>query len=262
MIRALYLICMCLVIEFVYGQTAVFSEYNFEDGGYALVALYSETSKNSLADSMGSWYIDDIATLNEFKKEWVFKVPGKMRACGYDYELVLTKNGQSLQSLHLTLDCSEIVSGRKYFYFEPQKLKMFKGKVKPLKPVDKTVETLEEARTYRDNILKNPNLLLVDAPLWTKFDGQFEFGYYCKNPEVCLGNWNAFKQLFREELLEYYPGEEFELQLNGGHEHNINLQVICNRNLGEIYKLHGREITESPWKPFKDIKITSWWKGN
>lgn len=262
MIRLLCCTFLCLAVNITYCQTAVFNDFNFEEGGYALVALRSKAQKNSLADSLDYWYTDDVAVLNEFKKEWVFNVPGKMRACGYHYEIVLTKNGLPLKYLYLNIDCAEIVVDKSYFYFDAEKLRKFKNKVKKLRSVEKTFETVQEARNYRNNILKNSTLLLVEAPLWTKYDGMFEFGYYCKNPEVCLGNWKAFEQLFREELESHYPNEKFELKLNGGYEHDIYLQVVCNKNLGQIYKLHNRDPAKEAWEPYKDIQLTSWWKAD
>ncbi len=260
MMRSLSLSILCLATQIATSQTAVFGDYNFEEGGYALVALRLQAEENSLADSMDYWYVDDVAVLNELKEEWVFDTPGKMYACGYHYEIVLTKDGIPLKYFHLNINCNEIVCDRDYFYFDAEKLRKFKTKVNKPKSVEKNFETPQEARTYRNTILKNPNILMVEAPLWARFDGSFEFNYYCKNPDVCLGNWKAFDELFREELLNYYPDEDFELELKGGSGHNIHLEVICNKNLGQLYKLHGRDVSKNPWIPYRDIYMTSWWK--
>ena len=64
----------------VSSQTSFLEDYNFEDGGYYLLGTRSVSDRNRLADSLKEWYTDDISVMNEFKKEWVFTVPGKRYA--------------------------------------------------------------------------------------------------------------------------------------------------------------------------------------
>ena len=51
------------------GQTAVFKDYNFDDGGYSILGIYSESDRSSLQDSMREFYTDDITILKQFQKQ-------------------------------------------------------------------------------------------------------------------------------------------------------------------------------------------------
>src|SRR5687767_9322662 len=97
-------------IHFTYsfGQTELLKKYNFDEGGYYILGVRSESDRNALADSLGEFYTDDIKILNAIKKEWVFKKPSPKFACGYHYEVIVCKNGVGLESFSINLNCDEI----------------------------------------------------------------------------------------------------------------------------------------------------------
>ncbi len=78
-----------IIISFLssltFGQTQLLKKYNFDEGGYYLAGIRSESDPNSLADSLGEFYTADITLLNAMKKDWTFKKPSPQYACGYHY---------------------------------------------------------------------------------------------------------------------------------------------------------------------------------
>jgi hypothetical protein len=109
----------------VQGQTPLLKNYDFNNGGYYLIGITSEGGKNSIVDSLGDFYTNDIAVLNAIKKEWIFKKPSPMYSCGYNYTVYIYQYGLELESFNINLNCNIITTNRSYFYFDTQKISKF-----------------------------------------------------------------------------------------------------------------------------------------
>jgi hypothetical protein len=120
----------------IYAQTQVLKNYDFDKGGYSLIGIRSESDFNQLAHDLGDFYTDDIQVLNAIKKEWTFKEPTGMYACGYHYYVYVCKNGIEIDRFWINLSCHMFATNRKYFYFEEQQLGRFKNQLKKLSKRD------------------------------------------------------------------------------------------------------------------------------
>jgi len=89
-------ITLLLLTVSAFGQTKLLKDYDFDKGGYYLLGATLMNEGNTLQDSIGDFYTDDVAILNKFKKDWIFKKPGKKYACGYHYTIYICKQGQIL----------------------------------------------------------------------------------------------------------------------------------------------------------------------
>ena len=244
------------------GQAVFLKDYDFDTGGYYLVGARSESDPNGLADSLGEFYTDDIATLNRIKKEWVFKKPGKQYACGYHYIVHVCKCGQSVENFAINLNCREIVGDKGYFYFDIKKLRMFKDDFKKVHSQYQRFNTLELARQKRDSLLKNKKVLLVEAPRWTRYEGTFRFTYVC-DPKTkwCLSAGDKILPKLSLEIKQKFPGEMFELSDVGGSASDLFVEVTCNKTLADKFNLYKRDTSATSldkWTPF-DYVLGWYW---
>jgi len=245
-----------------FGQTQLLKDYDFNKGGYYILGTLSESDPNGLADSLGEFYTDDIAVLNQFKKEWVFKKPSPKYACGYHYEVVICKNGLELESFLINLNCNEINSDKGYFYFDIKKLRIFYGKLK--KPYRKSVDfaSLTEARNYRTKILTDSSLIVTPTPDWTKYEGTFQFDYECPKGSKDCSYDNKQKKLkeIELEIKKVYPDEKFELNERGGSLTSIIVEVKCNQSLSDKFNLFKRDTSSyfGKWTPYR-LTLTTYW---
>lgn len=123
-------IIFSLLTASTFGQTQILKDFDFNNGGYYLLGTFSESNKNSIRDSIGEFYTDDITFLNKFKKDWTFNKIGNKYTCGYHYNVFVCRQGQILESFSIKLNCEEIVTVKGYFYFDHNLLRQFYGKLK------------------------------------------------------------------------------------------------------------------------------------
>ncbi|MBI5540419.1 MAG: hypothetical protein HY951_10205 [Bacteroidia bacterium] len=244
-----------------FGQTAFFENYNFNNGGYYIIGTYSESDRNSLKDSLGEFYTNDISILNQFKKDWVFDIPGKQYACGYHYDISVCKNGEIIESFAINLNCSEIVSRKGYFYFDSNKLRKFYGKLKTA--YSKTIKfiSLTEAREYRAKILLDSTLIMTPSPNWSEFEGEFDFTYKCKEgTTTCLEKEDSLKSVILQEISKTYPEEKFELSDRGGSLTEIDQIISCNKSLSDKFNLFYRDVEGyfGKWRPYS-LSLETYW---
>ncbi|PCJ67757.1 MAG: hypothetical protein COA58_01075 [Bacteroidetes bacterium] len=241
----------------------MFKDYNFEQGGYSILGTFSRSDRNSLQDSLGEFYTDEIAILNQFKAEWTFSIPGKKFACGYHYRVFLCKNGSILKEIRINLNCNEIVSDEGYFYFDNDKLSMFYGKMNKPSKVTKQFKDILKARAYRDSILNIKRLIMTPSPSWTTYEGEFYFEYECEDSSTdCLfENTKRTLKTLDSIIRRTYPNETFELQEMGGSLMTIRVQVQCNKSLSDKFKLfnRGSEQYFEKFTPYR-LKVKSYWR--
>jgi hypothetical protein len=241
-----------------FGQVQLLKDYDFDKGGYSLLGIRSESDPSGLADTLGEFYTDDISVLKQFQKEWIFKKPSPQYACGYHYIVYVCKNGLEIESFSINLNCNEIATKKGYFFFETQKLRMFKNKVK--KPLKKNVEftSVTLARNVLKRILVEKNLIMTYKPDWTKYEGEFSFDYTCKaGTGDCLDNEIKLLVQLTEEIKKVYPNETFDLTGGGGSRTELFVNIKCNKTLADKFKLY--PIGWKKWESY-DIELTSYWR--
>lgn len=248
-----------LLTSISFGQTQLLKNHDFDKGGYYLIGVRSDGDRNSLADSLGEFYTDDIGVLNAIKKEWTFTRPSPKYACGYHYEVLVCENGLELESFSINLNCNEIVSDNGYFYFETQKLRMFKDSFK--KPIKKeeNFTSLTDARNYMEIILKDTNLILTPTPTWIQYEGTFQFTYVCpEGSKDCLDNEEKLLKRMTKEIKLKYPGEKFEIEGTGGSSSDLFVEVKCNKTLADKFDLYKRNLESDKWEPC-DLWFYTFW---
>jgi hypothetical protein len=252
---------------FTFGQHRVFATLNFDAGGYMLLAvhpsgIFPEDKPNEpseLADSLGEFYTDDIGVLNLFKEKWTFHERWPFAQCGFHYTIIICRYGKEVERFYINLECEEIaVDAEKSFHFDPDKLRLFKGKLKKLYSREDDFTDIPKARTSRENMLKHADYLYSIEPDWVKYDGEFNFRYVCKpGSNGCLIHAKALLEQFSKEIKNKYPHEVFELDWDGGSREDIIVQVKCKQTLSEKFDLYPRDWNE--WELYKPT-LTSYWK--
>lgn len=261
--KVLLQILFLFLIVSVYGQMAAFKDYNFNKGGYYILGTFWGNQKSTLRDSLGEFFTNDIKILNQFKKSWVFKKPGHQYACGYHYIIYLCKNGQVLKSFYVNLNCEEIVSEENYFHFDPNKLRIFYGKLDKVYTKKHDFDSIDEARKYRNNILKDTNLIMCETPDWTKFEGEFVFEKrFDSISEQNIENEDKIIQSMDSEIRKKYPNEAFELSWTGGSLTEIIVRIRCNKSLEEKFDMYYRDYEYfGKWEAYS-LALTTYWNRN
>lgn len=273
------------ILTFVsFGQTQLLKDYDFNKGGYYLLGIRSEIARNNkLADTLGNFYTNEIKTLNEFKKEWVFKKPSPQYACGYHYTVHICKNGNSIEEFSINLECNEIATDKGYFYFDLNKLRIFKNNLKKAYKSRDNFSTLLEAREFRNKVLKDNNLILAPKPDWVEYEGSFNFDYPYTQDEIKDNDKNNKKDLeqinkvlakgdysgkfelesekkyfkkLNDEIAKAYPNEKFELESSGGSKKELFVSVRCNSTLADKFNLYPKGW--SKWQAY-NLSLTTYW---
>lgn len=231
-------------------QTQIFKDYNFNEGGYSIVGTYLESDENFLQDSLGEFYTDDIAILNQFKNTWVFNKPSPKYACGYHYSISLCKNGESIQSFAINLNCNEIVTDDAYFFFPDKLLRQFYGKLTQVYTKQYTFETITEARNKRIELLHDSLILKVSYNNWVDFEGEFDFTFTC--PDDCRKLYSNLDSLIIDSISNMYKNEPFHMYTSGSSLTSRNYTLQCNKSLEEKFDLYPKVTSEyGKWKPFR-----------
>ncbi|MCA6364323.1 MAG: hypothetical protein IM638_14895 [Bacteroidetes bacterium] len=160
-----------------------------------------------------------------------------------------------LKTIWINLNCNELVCDGRYFYFNSDKLRIFKGKLKKLKTVYEDFKTIEEARHKRKEILNHPKLICTPYKPWIDYEGEFWFTYTYPNPKTdYLLGAKVFLDKLTVELKNSYPNETFILDDMGGSLTEKFVHVYCNKSLSEKFSLYPRE----EWSDLKPDLISYW----
>lgn len=89
----------------------LFDKVDFNSGEYKLV-FYGE--EGGIIENYYKFYIDDIKTLNDIKKQWVFTKKSEIYSCGYSYTMELIKKDSVVFSKPINVEC-EYMSDWIYF---------------------------------------------------------------------------------------------------------------------------------------------------
>lgn len=90
MTRLFFLIILLLSFfscrERLDNEIKYFANYDFATGKYKIL-IYGQEGKQ--IDNYSDFYIDDVQTLREIKRQWVFKNKSQVMSCGYGYSVIL-----------------------------------------------------------------------------------------------------------------------------------------------------------------------------
>ncbi len=239
------------------GQAAPFEKYHFEDGGYTFLGIFSHHDNHPLQKKMGEFYTDDLPVLNAIKKAWKFKKPQYQHACGYHYQIILQKNGESIDSWPINLECNEMVTEQGSVYFDLKKLQMFAPKFKHLRAERREFVTASEARRFLAEAKRAEAFIYAWPPRWLIYEGEFQFGMKCPADlgKDCYMTAMADKleSRLREELSSKYPGESFELKASGGSSNgDVFVRIKCTKSLEEKFDIYDRwgKTAFGKWEPY------------
>lgn len=246
-------------LSFVFSFSAVapLSEFNFEQGGYSIIGIRSESDQSSLFDSLGEFITQDISILNEFKNTWKFDVLGHKYACGYHYQVSVCKSGKALKSFWINLNCNEIVWEGNYYYFDNQKLRQFIGRMKRPRELNANPSALREAREEVNKLLKDSNLIFIRTDEWMNYEGQFEFIYEYKNEKESNKDFNEWVLYFERQIKSKYPNDEFVITWRGLSKERMELLVTCNKSLYDKFTLYPVSDNHK-WEYFNRFYFTYW----
>lgn len=259
---SILIVFMSVTFGLLGSKTQLLKDYNFNQGGYYILGLKSESDRSTLQDSMGEFYTDDTVVLNKFKQTWIFKTPGKGYSCGYHYNIFICKNGQILTSFSVNLNCNELATDDAYFYFNPQLLRQFYNQLKKPNSTEKVFTSAVEARNYRQKILLDTLLIVAFEPGWIDYEGSFRFTYNCKaGTKDCIDEDHKLFNKIKAEIKKQYPNEPFELEEVGGSWTTMELLITCNKSLSDSFNLYTRDRENyfGKWAPF-ELKIETFWR--
>ncbi|MBE7517509.1 MAG: hypothetical protein HS105_13030 [Chloracidobacterium sp.] len=247
-----------LVGQSCFSQTSLFDKYHFDDGGYAMIGIFADHKDHPLQKKIGEFYTDDISVLNAIKKAWVFKKPQHMHACGYHYDIIVVKDGEKLDSFALNLECNELVSPNSSLYFDLKKLEMFASKFKHLQMKEREFSTVTQARLFLEELKKDKEYVYSWPPQWLNHEGSFQFNIKCPADigEDCwmIKNEGLLLARLREAITKKYPGETFDIRVNGGMTGGVAfVEVKCNRSLQQKFDIYDRgdKTGFGKWEPFE-----------
>lgn len=92
-------------------EIVLFSNYDFNSGEYKLVFYGNE---GGIIENYYKFYIDDVKTLNEIKKQWIFTKKSDIYSCGHSYSMDLLKKDSVIFSKSINVEC-EYMSDWIYF---------------------------------------------------------------------------------------------------------------------------------------------------
>ncbi|MBV9989639.1 MAG: hypothetical protein JO301_18295 [Chitinophagaceae bacterium] len=233
------------------AQVKPFARYAFEKGGYAIVGLHSESDPNALQASLGEFYTDDIALMNEIKRSWVFTKKIPVKNCGYHYSIQVTHHGKIVQDMLINLNCNIISSDNGYYYFSPEKLARLAPRLKKPVIITQSFRTRAEGIRFIDSSLHDKRLLLSFEPLWMQYEGKFAASYRLAGK---LRQEKSAQKSLESAIRKKYPAEKFRLSWLASAKDVYDFDIICNQSLFNRYTLTAKKN----WKPYIPEVTMAW----
>ncbi len=230
-----------LATVYVDGQTAPLEKYHFEDGGFTFVGIFSHYNDHPLQKKLGEFYTTDLAVLNALKKSWRFTRPQHDYACGYHYEFLVLRNGATLDSFVVNLECNQLRTSGRSLFFDSRKLEVFATRFAPLRREKREFRTIAEARAYLNTAESSPTFVYAQPPRWIEFEGEFDFRMKCPTTDkACYREFAKYKPALEKEISAKYPGEKFMLEPSGSSNDELFIRVRSKKSLEERFDLYDR----------------------
>lgn len=264
--RLLILPIFIFTINHCIGQTSLLQNYEFEEGGYLLLATRI-TATDSLANTIGDFYIDDMKTLEEIKEDWLsreIELLDDAKRSGTYYIYICKNQTSKHPSFEVGLNDKYILTyeGFDYFLLEPEQLLKYQSKFKKAVEKKEKFSSLEKARKYYSSIIGNDKLIYSPIPEWVSYEGSFSFIYACNKGDC------PFKENIEDniaaQIKKVYPDEPFELKYTSGSlsamEDGTFTSIYttnCNKTLAQKFNLYP---TGNRYEDFHIFEITTYWK--
>ncbi len=245
-----------------HGRVRLFEKYDFESGRYAVVGMMWSEQRHKMQEALRDFYTDDLRILAELKEKWVTDEPSPVFACGYHYTIYVLKDGVEVESFSINLDdgCNTVATNHGYYYFDPNKLGVFIGKLK--KPIikRKAFKSPSEGRTYIKSLSGRTDVLMVLTPDWLEYDGEFRFYADCN-----FGNFDSnliqrCVDRVGRQIRKKYDGEKFMVDeggsMSGPGKSKILIRMKCFKNLYDRFDLYR---VEWEWRGYSP-ELTVVWK--
>lgn len=261
------LICVMLFVAAnASGSFAPFAKYRFEDGGYRLVAAFEHHNDHALQKQVGEFYTDDLAVLNEIKRDWSFTQRSPLYACGYHYFIVLMKDGKRVDDMSINLDCNSIVTADGPYRFPGKLLTKLRTKVRPVISKTEQFDDLSKARAAWDAYNKNAEFIYAYEPKWLRYEGTFVFKFPCPAEVGCSNDWDKNTEHMRRTFAEKFSDRDIAVRQTGSGGGKLNgyltFEVTSTRAFYDSFDLFPTEREEyffGKWRPF-DLWLTTHWK--
>lgn len=213
-----------------------FNQIDFKEGGYRLVGKFTTLRNDAFSSNVRSFYIDDISTLEKIQKTWKFKKPGNYFACGYDYNLLLTKNGKTISAFSINLECNEIAFGPT-FYFKPNLLTDFRKKMNYLSVQEIEVTNKQKMKQACDSLINSEKLIFIDLPKWYLYEGSFQYEIEQKIEgdlhQQIMTEYNLENEI-KEKVHLLFPNEPIEIYISTG-EKNLIIEVFSSKKVFDYF---------------------------
>lgn len=200
-----------------------------------------------------SFYIDDIVTIKQLKKNWRFPVTKDFDEFSADYVLTYTENGVFRGKISLDLAKNLAISGYGPSQFDQNSLSILKGKMKNLSPKFFEFHDLNEARCFykaikdKQWLLPSPND--KEYYQWMDFDGesivQVNNKKFARDKDI--------NKAFEAYMPLRFPDDVFYYNIFRFTPENSTIRICSNVDLSDRFpeEFHIR----IPWKIYPSIVL-------
>jgi hypothetical protein len=222
----LTIIVSLITNSFVFCQSTFqpFKSIDINEGGYGLVGKFTTLRNEPFSSEVGSFYIDDISTLQKIQKTWKFRKPGNYFACAFHYDLILTKNGKTIQKFSINLECQEIAFGPA-FYFKPTLLTDLKDKMNYLFVKEIEVTKKEEMKRTCDSLVNSGKLIFIELPDWYLYEGSFQYEIKQKSArdlhQQIMIEYKLENEI-KDKIHKLFPNDPIEIYISSGEKKSYN----------------------------------------
>lgn len=218
----------------------LFAAHDFAAGRYSLVGLLDSRPRHPIQKQLGNFYVDDPALLATMRSEWRAGAEAPFYACGYHYTILLTRDGEVVESLAINLEteCGTVVGNSGSHRFDTALLTRHAARYREPVIEQRDFASLAEARTYLAKAETDPRLLLAPHPVWRDYDGYFRFMMPCPGHGFDDVKVAACIAAARSAIEAKYPGEKFELDESGSQGDDIMVEMKSRKPLHDRFDLY------------------------
>jgi hypothetical protein len=233
------------------GNVYLLEKYDFNKGNFSIAGIVWHDQRHNLQKSLGNIYTDDVEVLNILKTNWITENPSPFYACGYHFGIFVIEGHTERESFFINVekDCNTVVTKNGQFYFDPNKLVMFKDKYKKLVTKRKHFNSCQEGRNYMKALQTKDKLLFYLQPEWFNYDGEFRFSIKCDETDFDSPLAQKCIERAQSRIAERFPGKSFNLEQFGSSNKEILITMKCQRDLYNEFDLYKIEWKYNGYSP-------------
>ncbi|MFI5220348.1 MAG: hypothetical protein ACHQNT_12760 [Bacteroidia bacterium] len=238
------------------AQKSILRNVDFDKGDWRLFGMSYENEKNTLQDSLGNFFTNDMQVLKKMQSMWKLKKHNGMYACGYHYKFLFIKNDSTQFDWMLNLDCNEICGEYGCFEFSNDMLRAFYKDLKKIPQTKYLTHSLDTARKLFTKLKSIDTVLTFsdESNYWIKFPGFVKVTVI----DSIIDNYVKIDGAVKAKIKEDYPNEVFEIK-KGSSTHPpkaadiYEYYIYCSESMGQSFKTYA---IKKKWKPFDSIKFS------